>query len=100
MFLHGCSDHQNQLFCLFELRKKASLALRIESRVENIFSIGINCMSLAVWLGEDRKCYAAVEGLDLSLGFNIYGTRCSRNRSFNGRLVSPITAVTVIESSR
>ena len=21
MFLHGCSDHQDQLFCLFELEK-------------------------------------------------------------------------------
>ena len=42
MFLHGCSDHQDQLFCLFEL-KKASLALRIESRFEKIFSMGISC---------------------------------------------------------
>ena len=25
-------------------------------------------MSLAVWLGEDRKCSAAVVGLDLLLG--------------------------------
>ena len=38
MFLHGCSDHRDQLFCLFEL-KKASLALRIESRFEKIFSL-------------------------------------------------------------
>ena len=44
--------------------KKASLALRIESRLEKIFSMGINIMS-AVWLGEDRKCSAAVVGLDL-----------------------------------
>ena len=58
MFLHGCSDHRDQLFCLFEL-KKASLALRIESRFEKSFSMGINCMSLAVWLGDDRKCSAA-----------------------------------------
>ena len=36
--------------------KKASLALRMESRLEKIFSMGINTMSLAVWLGEDRKC--------------------------------------------
>ena len=35
--------------------KKASLALRMESRLEEIFSIGISCMSLAVWLVEDRK---------------------------------------------
>ena len=28
MFLHECSDHLDQLFCLFEL-KKASQALRI-----------------------------------------------------------------------
>ena len=29
--------------------------------------MGINCMPLAVWL-EDRKCSAAVVGLDLVLG--------------------------------
>jgi len=81
MFLHGCSDHQDQLFCLFELRK-ASLELRIEFRFEKIFSMGINCMSLALWLGEDRKCSAAVVGLDLLLGLSIV-RRCSLNRSFN-----------------
>ena len=27
--------------------------------MENIFSMGTNIMSLAVWLGEDRKCSAA-----------------------------------------
>ena len=27
----------------------------MESRLEKIFSMGINSMSLAVWLGEDRK---------------------------------------------
>ena len=48
--------------------KKASLAFRMESRLEKIFSMGINSMSLAVWLGEDRKCSAAVVGLDLLLG--------------------------------
>ena len=41
----------------------------MESRLEKIFSMGINIMSLAVWLGEDRKCSAAVVGLDLFLGF-------------------------------
>ena len=35
-------------------------------------------MSLAVWLGEDRKCSAAVVGLDLLLGLR----RCSFDRSF------------------
>ena len=30
----------------------------MESRLEKIFSMGINSMSLAVWLGEDRKCSA------------------------------------------
>ena len=57
------------MFYLFEL-KKASLALRIESRLEKICSMGINCMSLAVWL-EGRKCSAAVVGLDLVLGLSI-----------------------------
>ena len=39
--------------------KKASLALRMESRLENIFFDGVNNMSSAVWLGENRKCAAA-----------------------------------------
>ena len=30
----------------------------MESRLEEILSIGINCMSLAVWLVEDKKCSA------------------------------------------
>ena len=49
--------------------KKASLALLIESRLEKKFSMGINCMSLAVWLGAERKCSATVVGLDMLLGF-------------------------------
>ena len=48
------------------------MALRIESRFEKIFSKGINCMSLAVWLGEDRKCSAAIVDLDLLLGLFSY----------------------------
>ena len=40
----------------------------MESRLDKIFSMGIIIMSLAVWLGEDRKCSAAVVGLDLLLG--------------------------------
>ena len=63
------------------LIKKASLALRKEPRLENIFSKEINIMSLAVWLGEDRKCSAAVVGLDLLLGLSMV-RRCSLNRSF------------------
>ena len=47
MFLRECRGHEVQVFCLLKL-KKASLALRIESRLENIFSIGISCMLLAV----------------------------------------------------
>ena len=39
-------------------------------------------MSLAVWLGEDRKCSAAVVGLDLLLVLSMV-RRCSLNRSFN-----------------
>jgi len=46
-------------------------------------------MSLAVRLGEDRKCSAAVVGLDLLLGSSRV-RRCSLNRSFNRRLVSPM----------
>ena len=48
----------------------------MESRLEKIFSMGINIMSLAVWLGEDRKCSAAVVGLDLLLGLSMV-RRCS-----------------------
>ena len=87
-FLRGCSDHRDQLFCLFEL-KKLPCPLRIESRLEKIFSMGINIMSLAVWLGEDRKCSAAVVGLDLLLGLSMV-RRCSLNRSFKRRFVSPM----------
>ena len=63
----------------------------MESRLEKIFSMGINSMSLAVWLGEDRKCSesAAVVGLDLLLGLSMV-RRCSLNRSFKRRLVSPM----------
>ena len=43
----------------------------MESRLEEIFSMGISCMSLAVWLVEDRKCSAAVVGLDLVLGLSM-----------------------------
>ena len=33
--------------------------------------MGIYCLSLAVWLGEDRKCSAAVVDLDLMLGLSM-----------------------------
>ena len=52
----------------------------MESQLEKIVSMGINIMSLAVWLGEDRKCSAAVVGLDLLLGLSMV-RRCSLNRS-------------------
>ena len=57
----------------------------MESRLEKIFSMGINSMSLAVWLGEDRKCSAAVVGLDLLLGLSMV-RRCSLNRSIKLKL--------------
>ena len=68
MFLRGCSDHQDQLFCLFELKEPPR---PYEASMEKSFSMGINCMSLAMWLGEDRKCSAAVVGLDLVLGLSM-----------------------------
>ena len=40
--------------------KETSLALRIESLLETVFPMGINCMSLAAWLGDERKCSATV----------------------------------------
>ena len=64
----------------------------MESPLQKIFSMGINNMSLAVWLtwlGDDRKCSAAVVGLDLLLGLSMLG-RCSLNRSFKSRFVSPM----------
>ena len=61
----------------------------MESRLEKIFSTGINSMSLAVWLGEDRKCSSAVVGLDLLLGLSMV-RRCLLNRSFKRRFVSPM----------
>ena len=59
----------------------------MESRLEEIFSMGINCMSLPVWLVEDRKCSAAVVGLNLVLGLSMV-RRCSLKRSFKRRFVS------------
>ena len=38
-------------------------------------------MSLAVWLGDDRKCSAAVVGLDLLLGLSVV-RRCSLNQCY------------------
>ena len=77
----------------FEIKKKASLALpalRIESLLQNIVSIGINYMSLEMlwpsW-GEKRKCSAIVVGLDLVLALPKV-RRCSLKRSFKCRLVS------------
>ena len=53
----------------------------MESWLEKIFSMCINCMSLAMWLGEDRKSFAAVAGSDLASGLSMV-RRCSLNRSF------------------
>ena len=61
----------------------------MEPRLEKIFSMGINCMSLAVWLGEDRKCFAAIVGSDLASGLSMVW-QCSLNRSFKRRLVTPM----------
>ena len=53
-------------------------------------------MSLAVWLGVERKCSATVVGLDMLLGLLGLSMvrRCSLkhvlNRSSKGHLVSPI----------
>ena len=47
-------------------------------------------MSLAVWLGEDRKCFAAVVGSDLASGL-IYGAAVFiESIQFKRRLVSPM----------
>ena len=87
-FLRGCSDHRDQLFSLFEL-KKLPWPYECSLGWERFFSMGINIMSLAVWLGEDRKCSAALVGLDLLLGLSMV-RRCSLNRSFKRRFVSPM----------
>jgi len=59
------------------------------SRLERVFSMGIGVVSLAVWLGEGRRCSAAVVGLDLLLGLSVV-RRCSLDRSFERRFVSPM----------
>ena len=64
----------------------------MESRLEKFFSMGINITSLAVWLGEDRKCSAAVVGLDLLLGLPMI-PRCSLNGSFNRAVVSSLLCI-------
>ena len=61
-----------------------SLALRIESCEECIFSSGINCMSVCEWLESERKC-SVVMGLVLSTA-----RLCSLNLSLRSHLVSPI----------
>ena len=61
----------------------------MESLLEKFFSLGIDCMSLAVWLGEDRKSFAVVVGSGLASGISMV-RRCSLNRSFKRRLVSPM----------
>ena len=63
----------------------------MESQLEKIFVMGINIMSLAVWLGEDRKCSAAVVGLDLLLGLSMV-RRCPRRTIDNPNIIfSPYT---------
>ena len=47
-------------------KKNVFVSLRIESRLEKKL-MGINCISLAVSLGEGRRCSTAVVGLDLVL---------------------------------
>ena len=51
----------------------SSNAAAQEFWLEKSFSMGINRMSLAVWLGEDRRCSVAVVGLDFVFGI-ICGT--------------------------
>ena len=65
------------------------MALQMESQLEKVLLMGINSISFAVWLGEDRKCSAAVLGLDLLLGLSMVQW-CSLNRSFKHCFVSPM----------
>ena len=67
----------------------------MESRLEKIFSMGINNMSLAVWLGKDRKCSAAVVGLNLLLGLSMV-RRCSLNRSLRARAILFVQLINAI----
>ena len=66
--------------------KKASLALRIESLIEKTFSMGISCMSLAVWLGEDQEMLRNCGRFRFSVRV-IYGTAVF---IIKRRLVSPM----------
>ena len=53
MFLRGYFDGWDQLSCLLKL-KRLPWSLRIESLLENIFSIGINCMLLEMFWGREN----------------------------------------------
>ena len=56
------------MFCLLKLKKKASLALRIESRLEKMFSIGISCV-----IGRGEKMFGSCGGFRFGVRI-IYGT--------------------------
>ena len=75
-----------EVFCLLRLER---LPWPYGLSLAWTFSMGINCTSLVVWLGAVRKCSAAVMGLDLTLGLSMV-QRCSLERSFKRRLVSPM----------
>ena len=61
--------------------------------------MGINCMSLAVWL-KDRKCSAAVVGLDFVLGLSLV-PQCSLKRTFKRRAtLGPYLAARLCELMR
>ena len=49
MFSRGCSDHQDQLFCLCKLTGLPGLT--------NKASVGKDCMPLAVWLAEGQEMF-------------------------------------------
>ena len=59
------------MFCLLKL-KKASLALRIESRLENIFSIGMLHVISSV-IGRGEKMFGSCGGFRFGVRI-IYGT--------------------------
>ena len=57
--------------------------------MDNIFSIGIHCMSLEMLWEKERKCSETVVGLDLVLALSKV-QQYSLKQSFKRRLVSPI----------
>ena len=85
MFLHGCSDHQEQLFCLFELKKPPWPYTNGVSVIKDIFDgYQLHVVSSVVSRGQELFCGCSRFRFGVRV---IYGTL---NRSFKRRFVCPM----------